>query len=206
MIGAGGFGREVLDVIQAKKEGEGGFHFLGFVDDAKPNMELLDRRVARWLGTVDAMVSIDAVYAIGIGDPATRRAIDTRLREGSEACPALSHPHSSCGADVELGRGSVVAAGARLTTNIRAGRHLHLNMNATIGHDCVIGDFVTINPCATVSGNVLLGDAVTVGTGANILQGVTVGPGAIVGAGSVVLRDVGEGTTVFGVPARPITR
>jgi len=37
-----------------------------------------------------------------------------------------------------------------------------------------------------------------------ILPGVRIGPNAIVGAGSVVTRDVAAGSTVAGIPARPL--
>ena len=94
---------------------------------------------------------------------------------------------------MRLGAGTVVAAGARLTTGIAVGRHGYVGPNATIGHDCVLEDYVTVLPGATVSGNVHLGAGVSVGTGANIRQGVSVGEGATVGAGAVVLTDVPPG-------------
>jgi sugar O-acyltransferase (sialic acid O-acetyltransferase NeuD family) len=204
VVGAGGFGREVLDVIEASNVDEPCFCFLGFIDDIEPNQELLDRRRARWLGTVEEMDSIDSVYVLGIGNPQVRRVVDARLWGRAKPCPVLWHPKSSCGSDVDLGHGSVVTAGARLTTNIRAGRHVHVHVNATIGHDCVIGDHVTISPGATVSGNVVLEDEVMLGTGANVIQGVRIGRGAIIGAGAVVVSDVPDGATVTGVPGRLI--
>ncbi len=46
----------------------------------------------------------------------------------------------------------------------------------------------------------------SLGSGAVILGGVTIGEGAVIGAGAVVRHDVERGTTVAGVPARPIGR
>jgi sugar O-acyltransferase (sialic acid O-acetyltransferase NeuD family) len=205
IIGAGGFGREVLDVIEGV-EPSLQHRFIGFLDDIEPDREVLSRRGAEWIGVVARAVEFDAEYLIGIGDSQVRHDIDVQLVTAGRASATLVHAAATIASDVELGSGSVITAGSRLTTNIRVGRHFHLNLNATVGHDCVIGDYVTVNPAATISGNVVLEDRVNVGTGANVLPGVHVGAGATVGAGAVVVRDVPPGDTVVGVPARPVGR
>jgi sugar O-acyltransferase (sialic acid O-acetyltransferase NeuD family) len=209
IIGAGGFGRETLDVLtaqeQARPGGEARRRFLGFLDDGSPDADLLARLGAAHLGPVAHLASLEgATYLIGVGDPGRRQALDRKATElGAEPASAV-HPDATW-ADVELGPGAVVTAGVRLTNNIRLGRHVHLNLNCTVGHDAVLGDYVTVNPLASISGNVTLRDRVTVGTGANIIQGVTVGDDAVIGAGAVVLDDVQAGATVVGVPARPLS-
>ncbi len=110
---------------------------------------------------------------------------------------------ATVGGDNRIGEGCILAAGARVTTNITLGRHVDLHVNSTVGHDSVLDDFASVYPGATVSGNVHLCEGVTIGTGANVLPGVTVGAGAFVGAGAVVIADVEPGVTVAGVPARP---
>ena len=84
-----------------------------------------------------------------------------------------------------------------------------------IGADVQIGPrccFETINhgparingPRGAMSGDIMIGDKVWIGCGAIILPGVTIGRGATIAAGAVVTKDVQAGTTVGGVPARPI--
>ena len=51
----------------------------------------------------------------------------------------------------------------------------------------------------------VLADDIFVGSGAKIIGGVTLGAGARVGANAVVLHDVAPGTTVVGIPARPLS-
>jgi sugar O-acyltransferase (sialic acid O-acetyltransferase NeuD family) len=204
IVGAGGFGREVLDAVDAGLWPERAPHVLGFVDDdpsARAEVEALGEV---FLGPVDAMGSLDAKYFVGVGSPTVRRRLDQLLMNfGRSAHEPVVHRLAGIGRRVSLGAGTVVCGGAMLTTNIVAGRHLHVNLNATIGHDCVIGDFVTLAPGVSISGHVRIGDGVEFGTGAVVLPGVTIGDGAMVGAGAVVTRDVDPGVTVIGMPAKP---
>lgn len=206
VVAAGGFGREILDVLDARGGADASASevFLGFLDDdpsAAPRVTELGESL---LGPVRAISSIDASYLIGIGSPSTRRRVDQMLIAlGGSAHGGVQHRLAARGRQVRLGPGHVICAGATLTTNIVAGRHLHVNLNATIGHDCVIGDYVTIAPGVSISGNVTIGDDVEFGTGAVVLPGLNIGAGAMVGAGAVVTKDVAPGTTVVGMPARP---
>lgn len=203
IIGAGGHGREVLDVIEALNTVEASWEFSGFIDDGTPDAMLLKRRDALWRGGIESLADFQGTYLIGIGDPRARQEIDRHASALGVEPATLVHPSSSVGADVVLGPGTLVTAGARVTTNVRTGRHVHLNLNSTVTHDCRLEDYVTVNPGANISGNVTLQEGVTIGTGATVIQGKTVGAYATVGAGAVVVRDVEPGATVIGVPARP---
>ena len=75
-------------------------------------------------------------------------------------------------------------------------------MNAVIGHDCVLGDFVSVNPGATVSGEVRLSSHVLVGGRATVLQGLTVGAGSVIGAAALVTKDIPPHMVVTGIPGR----
>jgi serine O-acetyltransferase len=78
--------------------------------------------------------------------------------------------------------------------------------NAIIGDDCVLRQGVTLGnrylerPFEAP----ILGRRVNVGAGAKVLGRVTIGDDAVIGANSVVLHDVPPGTTVVGIPARPV--
>lgn len=70
-----------------------------------------------------------------------------------------------------------------------------------IGSHCAIYSVSTIDE---KTGSVVLGKNCRIGSHCTIMPGVSVGENAVVGAHSFVNNDVSEGTTVFGIPARPL--
>lgn len=216
VVGAGGFGREVVDVVDALNaaaEDSGAsdlpWELLGVLDDApsEVNLERLAERSVAFLGGVDDFLGRTdpgVGYAVGIGSPAVRRAIADKCDAAGLVAATLVHPSVTMGARVTVGPGSVVCAGVRITTNIQIGRHVHLNLNATVGHDTLIEDYVSINPLASISGDCVVESGVLVGVAGVLLNGVRVGHDATVGGSACVVKDVAPGATVVGVPARPL--
>lgn len=212
IVGAGGFGREVHDVVEAINEdaairGGQSFDFLGFIDNHVAEPELVAERGAAYLGgdEVLATLAADTRYVIAIGDGRVRRDIDERASRLGLEPAVLIHPTAAVGKHlIALGPGAIICSHVSLTTNIRLGRHVHINLNSTVGHDVVLGDYVTVNPGVTISGNVVLSDEVMMGTGSSIIQGKTVGAGSVIGAGASVVRNIGPGVTAVGIPAKAI--
>lgn len=201
IVGAGGHGRETLDIIEALNAVEPTYDVVGFVAEVA-DRERLQRRGVPLLGDLDVLERLDAWYALAIGMPWSRRPVAAKVEALGRRAATLIHPAATLGGDNRLGEGVLLAAGSRVTTNVTLGRHTHLNVNAAVSHDCDVGDFVTLSPGALVNGNVTLEDEVFLGTGAIVVPGVRVGVRARIGAGAVVLSDVPPGVTAVGVPAR----
>ncbi|WP_307871637.1 acetyltransferase [Micromonospora sp. U21] len=208
VVGCGGHGREMLVTARALADHAGGprWRLLGFIDDrpSDENLKRVQRLEVPFLGGLAWLhdAPADTHHVIGIGDPQVRRAVGERIDQYGTPAASLIHPAATIGPDTVHGPGFVAFAGARVTTNVTIGRHVHLNQNTTVGHDCVLADYVSVNPLAAVSGDCHLNAGVLIGTTAAVLQGLTVGRDSVVGAGACVVRDVHEGAVVKGVPAR----
>ncbi|MGW9551472.1 acetyltransferase [Citricoccus zhacaiensis] len=207
IVGAGGFGREVADVIDAinRTASVPAWDLLGVHDEAPSQLNLsrLEDRGIPYLGPLpgdgsDRIVS----FVVGIGNPRVREKL-ADLIEGWGWEPAtLVHPAAVLGSAVRLGAGTVICGGVQVSTNVHTGRHVHVNPNATIGHDARLEHFVSVNPAATVSGEVVVGSRTLLGANSIVLQGLTVGADALVGAAACAVREVHPRTTVVGVPAK----
>ena len=152
----------------------------------------------------------DMTYVIGIGESATRKKIAARFA-GKIQFGNLIHPTATFGQnqleELKSRQGVIVCAGVRFTCNTLIGNFTIFNLNATVSHDCVIGDFVTVCPQACVLGNVEVRSGAWIGAGAVINQGDnvskrTVGENCMIGSGAVVLQDCMANSVYVGVPAR----
>jgi sugar O-acyltransferase (sialic acid O-acetyltransferase NeuD family) len=199
ILGAGGFGRHVFDVVNAVNRVSHEFDPVVLFDDATEFLLAAGERTFPIEGNIDGGSERGLRWIVAIGDPGVRRRIASRLRP--QPVDPIVHPSAWIGGDVLIGPGSIVCAGAAVTTNVRIGRHCQVNMNAVVSHDCRVGDFVTLSPGVLLNGNVTIGDNAFLGTRAVVIPGLSVGDGAFVAAGAVVVRNVPAGSRVAGIPA-----
>ena len=204
LYGSGGLAREILQVALDSNDDRRSWNVLGFLDD-DPGVHGCEVHGLPILGDVHWLEGRRSVHTtLAVGSPVAKRRIGVRVAEAGSPPATLVHPTAWVGRRVEIGEGSVLCAGTLVTTDVRVGRHVTLNLHCTVGHDVVLGDYVTAAPGVNVSGAVEVGEGGDLGTGSAIIQGVRVGAWSIVGAGSVIVRDVPPNVTSVGIPAKPI--
>ena len=194
IIGAGGFGREVYWSLSLIERVNTKF----FVDDKY------------WDDTNDLILPISKFnpseykIVVAIGDPRDRFDMVERLPKETKY---FTHIHPSVqilGDDVEINEGSIICAGTIITTNVKIGKHAHLNLQTTIGHDCEIGDYFTTAPGAKISGNCKIYDCVYVGTNASIKEKISIHSLTTIGSNAAVVKNIEEPGLYVGVPSKKI--
>lgn len=207
IIGSGGFAKELLDLAIDQ-----GYHQICFLErNAKDGDALLGFPI---LAESVIPTLTDTVYAIGVADPKIRKRIYETYPDLTY--PNLIHSQASLGYGIrellEDSKGIVIAAGARITNSCRFGNFIIVSFNSTIGHDCILENYVSIMPSANISGCVHLMQGTYVGTNVAVLPGKNpeqlkcLGENSVIGAGAVVVKHTEPNKVYIGSPAKELRR
>lgn len=203
ILGAGGHGQVVADILLRMAEGSGELTVAGYLDDNPRfvGQQFLGLSV---LGCLADRTSVphDALV-VAVGDNHTRQRIAKELASQGERFAVACHPRAVIAPDVSIGPGSMVCGGVVINPGSVIGVHVILNTACTIDHHNRIGDCAHIAPGVHLGGDVQVGAGALVGIGATVMPQRSVGDWAVIGAGSLVTKDIRSHVTAAGIPARP---
>ena len=201
IVGAGGFGREVLQWLTDINQQKETWKIKGFIDD---NIHALKNYPypEKVLGTIEGWKpSENEVFVCAISDPDIKERVVKLLKSRGAEFASVIHPDASIGTYNELGEGVVIYPDARITVNVKIGDFVTF-LHSFAGHDVTIGDYSTIFGCSSLNGFVHVGNNVLISSHVDVIPGRKIGDHAFVGAGSVVVDNVKSNTKVFGNPAK----
>ena len=211
IVGAGGFGREVLPVAESMLKAADPMQDFEvvFVVEYGQAQSINGHRVL----LLDEFLASDRekYFNITIADAVVRGRIAEQMISHGVAPFSIQALNSMSLSSNQIGEGAILCPFTLVTANAIIGRFFHANIYSYVAHDCQIGDFVTFAPSVHCNGHVIVEDYAYIGTGAILKQGsaenpLIIGRGAIVGMGAVVTKSVAPYTTVVGNPAKPLVK
>lgn len=204
IIGAGGFGKEVLGYALDIKEEDRDWEVYGFL---ARNPNALDNYKCGYkiINTIqDHVINEDEVFICALGDPKIKLQICREFKAKGAVFTNIIHPTARIGRTSTYGQGLIMCPYSSITENVRIGEFNTINSFSVYGHDSVAEDGCTLSPNCDVSGYVYLEEGVFLGSNVTIVPNVRIGKYSRIGAGSVVLKNVPENVTMFGNPANKI--
>ncbi len=204
IYGAGGLGRDIMDLAEVINQKNEKWIIEGFIDDN-------DNVIGKILNDykVYSFEELNKVYkkeeveiSVAIGDPYIKKDIVNKIKRNGYKFAEIIHPNCYISRHNTIGQGAIICEGTVMTTGVNIGDFVIINKNCSIGHDVVINDYVTISPGSNISGNVNIGEMTYIGSGVNIRDELTIGDGTIVGIGSTVVKNIPSDVVVVGNPAR----
>jgi len=208
LIGAGGFGREVMPLVRAQLAPSlaRGQAQVAFVVEGEPDAQMVNETPVI---SLDAFLNYSGSkrFNIAIGNSEARARIAAICGTAGVSPFTIMATNVVILENVQIGEGAILCPFVTLLSNARIGRFFHANIYSYVAHDCVIEDFVTFAPRVACNGRSLIEEHAYIGTGAVLREGtpdipLTIGAGAVVGMGAIVTRNVAARETVVGNPAR----
>lgn len=188
VVGAGGHGRVVADILAAA-----GRAVAGFLDDRVVGPVAGLPVLGPFARALDPGFVGGRTLIVALGD--TTRRVDLSqaiLRAGGTLATAI-HPSAVVAGGARVGTGASISALSVIGTGASVGRFCIVNTAAVVDHDCRLGDGAFLAPGVRLCGGVTVGAGAVLGAGAIVLPGMRIVAGARVRAGTVVDADFGPG-------------
>ena len=193
IIGAGGHGKVIADIAL-----KNGYTDIAFADDNAVGL-CMGFPIVCTFAELDRLNDGKTDFVIAVGNNKIRQSIAEKYALN---WVTLVHPSAQIGANVTIGRGTIVMAGAVINPCTTVGAHCIINTCSSVDHDCKIDDYAHVSPGAHIAGTVTVGKRTWIGAGAIVSNNISITEGCMIGAGAVVIKDCKEAGTYVGVPAR----
>ena len=205
IIGAGGFGRELHEMLWdvfSRDE----YRLRGFLAHDDGNLSQWQIEAPVLAAPEDYQPESNDRFLLAIGHMEARRRTADAVKAKGGQFVSFVHPTARIATTAKIGEGAVIYPFATVSNEAELDSNVHLNYYASVGHDCRVGRMCLLAPYATLNGFVTLEEQVYISTHGTVAPGCTMHRKAKLSANSVCMRDAAESTLVFGVPGRQVRR
>lgn len=203
LYGAGGFGREVANMIEIMNLIKPQYELIGFLVDKQYYKKDTFINGYPLLGDEEWLYNKKDIYCnCTIADSISRERIQGRLVQQGIRFLSLIAPDVYIPKSTMIGDGCIICGRSLISVNVTIEEGVFLNSCVTIGHDVIIKKYASVMPGVGISGSCIIGERARIGGHAFIIPGKKVGSDAVVAAGSICFNNVKQNTTVLGNPAK----
>lgn len=202
IVGAGSVGGHVaLNIEEYSDE----YTVIGFFDD-DPGKVRTRQFGYEVIGPPETLLQVkNPEVVIGIAFPAIKQTIIERLSVNTTIrYPSLIHRHAWISREVSVGKGCIIYPGTTINFGSQIDEFVVLNANCSLGHHTHVGAYSSLAPGVNTGGHTTFEEGVDVAIGVSTIPDIVIGANSIIREQSVITGDVEPGSTVAGVPARPL--
>lgn len=178
LVGAGGFGRVVLEHASS-------LYNCAFLDDGE-TMVVDDVPVIGSTFDIEKLYPQYRLLLVTIGNNKLRKSLYERAASVGYFFPNIIHPTAYVSPHAHIGSGCVILNNAVVQNNATCGDGCILNPGVELHHDSCIGSYCLIYTNSVVRSLTHVGDRVWIGSTATVSTGAVVADDAIIADGTVV--------------------
>ena len=131
----------VIEILERQKK-----EIAGLLDVNTEIKSLLGYPVSQFIPANESATDFKMIICIGKNEIRKKRAVEIKVNYDQAI-----HPSANLSPRASIGEGTVIMAAVTVNCNAVVGRHVILNTNCTIDHDCIIDDYAHISPNAALS-------------------------------------------------------
>lgn len=206
IYGAGGLGKEVLELVNQINKEKQRWAEIVFIDDVNPNRKVKNHNVYSYKDVTSKYKTNELEFVIGVGEPFFRREFYNKIISDGYNLPVLIHPDAHIPEDSVIKSGAIVFNTSYISCNIEVGENSYIHQLTSIGHGSKIAPHCVISNHVSIAGDCKIGDATYIATGVMIKQKVSVGSDTIIGMGAGVFKDIENDVVALGTPATVIRK
>lgn len=205
IYGAGGLGREVLELARIVNQKENNWESFIFIIDGEPGNDVNGVKVYSYDDAIERF-SGSLEVTLGIGEPAVREKLFAKLKKDGIETPTLIHPDVFIPETTTIGKGVTIQYGCFVSCNAEIGDYVYVQPQVNIGHNDVLKEGAMLSGMVNLAGNVSVGKYTYLALSVAVKEGAVIGDYSIIGMCSAVYNDIDDGMIAMGNPARPMKR
>lgn len=207
ILGSAGLAKEFYYYVKRSHPEIKEFIFVNDLEDGQTSIEIDGEN---FLVVKDWVFEKKYNFIVAVGNPQIKKKLVTKaLDSGLIPNRTIVDPSSTVLINhSNLGYGGMISPGCVITSNIKLGDYVTLNLNTTVGHDTVIGDYCTTNPGVHISGQITIGSCNEFGTGCIVRDKLIIGSNKTFGAQTAVVKNVmnDQPEIYVGVPSKRLIK